>query len=199
MKSLLILLSLSMLVPISESFGQGEELKQKLEAFATDHEENYEKKHLNITDPELGSIDETTYEWREKFVLKSKEKKENSLGRKSYQKFYFAFYAYDNLEDRQYALKDWLANFIEGKSIRGGRTVKTYEYATPTIILINDTEIMICNYKCSVWSEENFKYWRKTLLKYFGNENTMVIELECDGPLEWTKNSPKIKNRKQLF
>jgi hypothetical protein len=178
---------------------QSEELKQKLSAFADDHAEAYEKKYLNIADREIGSIDETGYDWKDKFMLKSKEKAMNSLGNESRQKFYFAFYSYETLEDRQYGLKDWMGNFIEGKSLRPGRKVRTYEYATPTIILINDTEIMICNYKCSDFSEDNFKYWKKTMLTYFGEENTMVIELECDGPLEWTKNAPDPKSRKRLL
>lgn len=177
---------------------QSEELKQKLSAFASDHEADYEKKYLNIEERELGGIDQTEYQWKEKFMLKSNEKKESDLGRKSYHKFYFSFYAYGTFEDRQYALKDWLANFIEGGSVRAGRDSKKYEYATPTIILINKTEIMICNYNCSIYSEENFKYWRKTLLQYFQTDDTMVIEIGCEGPLEWTKNVPDPKNRKVM-
>tara|TARA_R110002124_G_scaffold128408_2_gene289281 strand:- start:101 stop:700 length:600 start_codon:yes stop_codon:yes gene_type:complete len=193
-------LILSIIIVLNSNFShaQTEELKQKLTAFASDHEADYEKKYLNIADRELGSIDDTEYEWKDKFMLKSKEKKESDLGRKSYHKFYFSFYAYETFADRQYALKDWMADFIEGQSIRVAKDMKKYEYATPTIILINKTEIMICNYNCSIYSEENFKYWRKTLLKYFQTDDTMVIEIGCEGPLEWTKNAPDPKNRKVL-
>ncbi len=198
MKILSTILLFSLSLSPKMGFSQTEELKQKLTAFASDHEADYEKKYLNIADRELGSIDDSDYEWKDKFMLKSNEKKESDLGRKSYHKFYFSFYAYETFEDRQYALKDWMSDFIEGQSIRAGRTVKKYEYATPTIILINKTEIMICNYNCSIYSEENFKYWRKTLLKYFQTDDTMVIEIGCEGPLEWTKNAPDPKNRKVM-
>lgn len=182
-----------------QTMAQSEELKQKLAAFAEDHSESYEKKYLNIAERKLGSIDEIDFDWKDKFMLKSKEKALNSLGNKSRQKFYFAFYYFETLEDRQYGLKDWMGNFIEGKSIRAGRMVRTYEYATPTIILINDNEIMVCNYKCSSYSDENFKYWKKAMLKYFGNDNTIVVEIECDGPLNWTKNAPDPKNKRKLL
>ena len=198
MKILSTILLFSLSLSPKMGFSQTEELKQKLTAFASDHEADYEKKYLNIADRELGSIDDSDYEWKDKFMLKSNKKKESDLGRKSYHKFYFSFYAYETFEDRQYALKDWMSDFIEGQSIRAGRTVKKYEYATPTIILINKTEIMICNYNCSIYSEENFKYWRKTLLKYFQTDDTMVIEIGCEGPLEWTKNAPDPKNRKVM-
>ena len=198
MKPLTPLFMISGLFISSLMMGQTEELKQKLSAFAADHDASYEKKYLNIADREIGSIDNTSYSWKDEFMLKSKEKAMNNLGNNSYQKFYFFFYAYETVTDRKYALKDWMADFIEGKSIRAGRPVRKYDYATPTIILINDTEIMVCNYKCSDFSDDNFKYWRKTLLTYFGEDNTMVIEIGCNGPLEWTKNAPDPKNRREM-
>lgn len=198
MKKYSLFILITSLFIASNSFGQTEELKQKLAAFATDHEENYVKKYLNIADREVGDIDNTDYDWKEKFMLKKKEKAENSLGRSSYHKFYFSFYSYETFEDRQYALQDWMKNFMEGKSIKAGKNVKKFEYATPTIIIITKTEIMICNYKCSEYSEENYKYWKKTMLQYFGDASTMVIEIQCEGPLEWTKNKPDSKNRKVM-
>lgn len=184
---------------LQKGFAQHEELKQKISAFTADHVEDYDKKYLNIADREMGDIDNSSYSWKDEFMLKSKEKLENSIGNKSYRKFYFSVYAYETLEDRQYALKYWMENFIEGKSIRPGRPVRTYPYASPTIILINDREIVIGNYKCRDYTNENFEYWKDSMEKYFGNENTIVIEILCDGPLEWTKNSPDPKNRRGLF
>ena len=136
-------------------------MKQKISAFVSDNEKGFEKKYLNISNREIGDIEGSDFEWKDKFQLKSKEKKENSIGNIGYEKFYFSFYYYYNLEDRQYALRHWLKNFIEGKNVRPGRPVRSYDSATPTIILINDQNIIICNYKCSDYSEENFKYWRK--------------------------------------
>lgn len=176
-----------------------EELKQMVETFKTEHSEQYEIKFLNIADRDLGIIDDTYPAWKDKFMLKGKEKSENNLGSKSYAKFYLNIYAYESLKDRQYALKDWMEKFLEGESIRPGRDMRTYDYATPTHIMINDTEIIILNYKCSDFTEDNFEYWQDELLKYFGAENTMVIEVLCGGPLKWTKNAPDPRETRGLF
>lgn len=197
------ILSLAIVITLSgignNLFAQQEEMQQKITAFSDDQKENYTKKYLNIAEREIGDIEGSGYEWKEQFMLKSKEKKVNNIGNKSYEKFYFSIYGYAGLEDRQYGLKHWMQNFIEGKKIRPGRKVRTYEYATPTIVLINDMNIVVCNYKCSTFTEENFKYWKKTMLTYFGDSKTMVIEVECDGPLEWTKNAPDPKMSRKLF
>ncbi len=184
---------------IGNSSAQSAELKQKVAAFKTDFEENYEMNYLNISDRDLGYIEETDPAYKEEFQLKAKEKTENNIGNRSKAKFYFSVFAYETLDDRQWALKDWMEDFIEGKTLRKGRTVRTYEYATPTIILINDLEIIVVNYDCKDYSEDNFEKWNDELLRYFGNENTMVIEILCDGPLEWTKNAPDPKDRAKLF
>lgn len=194
----MVMLTLSLLAT-TQSLAQEEELRQKISAFVDDHIDRYEKKYLNVSDRELGDIEGSAFEWKDLFMLKSNEKKVNSIGNKGYEKIYFTFYYYYNLEDRQYALRHWLKNFIDGKNVRPGRPVRQYDSATPTIILINDQNIIICNYKCSDFSEENYKYWRKTLLNYFKEGNTMVIEIGCRGPLEWTRNAPDPKASRKLF
>ncbi len=180
-------------------FAQDGEMKQKISAFKSDQNDKYDMKYLNIADRNLGSIDDTDPAWKDQFLLKAKERQKDAIGNNSYFKFYFSIYGYEDIDDRQYALKDWMADFIEGKSIRAGRDVRTYEYAKPTIILINDKEIIICNFDCSDYTEEIFKDWKKQLLTYFGHDNTMVIELMCDGPLEWTKNAPDPKSKQKMF
>lgn len=181
----------------SSSFGQSEELKQKISAFKSDLE-GYEMKYLNIGERELGSIYKTDFSWKDEFMLKAIEKQENNLGNNGYPKFYFSTFSYETIDDRKYALKDWMESFIEGSTLRAGRDMRSLQYATPTIILINDLEIITCNYRCKDYSEENFDYWRDLLLKYFAEDNTMVIEIMCDGPVEWTKNAPDPKDRRNM-
>ncbi len=178
---------------------QNDELRQKVKALKTDFEESYEMKYLNIKDPDMGYIDDTDPEWKDKFMLKSREKIENNLGNRGYSKFYFSVYSYPTLLDRQYALSDWLEDFIGHKKLRPGRNMRTYDYAKPTIILINDLSIITLTYACSDYTEENFKLWKKSLLDYFKEDNTMVIEVLCDGPLEWTKNAPDPRTTRGLF
>lgn len=178
---------------------QSEEIKQKVEAFKSEHADQYELKFLNIPDRDLGMIDETLPAWKDKFMLKGLEKAENTLGGKSYPKIFVNIYSYETLKDRQYALKDWMEEFLEGESIRPGREMRTYDYASPTLILINDTEIIVLNYKCSDFTEDNFEFWEDELMKYFSAENTMVIEVLCGGPLKWTKNPPDPRASRGLF
>lgn len=167
-----------------------DELKQRLEAFVADHSEDYEKETLNIGNPEIGDIDETEFEFSDKFMLKSKERKMSNLDREKYERIYINAYAYYDEFERDYAMKHWLKNFIEGQSIRPGRDVRSYEYATPTIIVINEDNIVVMNYECAFYDRDTFHAWREKMLSYFGDPNSVMIEIGCGGPLTWTKNPP---------
>lgn len=190
-----LFLPLCLLVFSTSVSAQEAELKQKIEAMKSDFSENFELKYLNINSPDLGYIDDTRYAWKDQFMLKSKEKTENNIGNRGYSKFYISVYYYETFTDRQYALSDWMKDFIEGESIRPGRPVRKLPYATPTIILINPQNIVTFNYKCSDYTYENFDKWKDDLLALFGNDDTMVIEVLCDGPVEWTKNAPDPRTR----
>jgi len=178
---------------------QHEDLKQTVEALKADYSENFEMKYLNISSPDLGYIEDTETEWKDAFLLKGNEKVTNNIGNRRYEKYYFNVYAYETELDRQYALKDWMEDFIEGESIRPGRPMRTYRYANPTIILINDKEIITLSYDCNMYFEERFDEWKEKLMDYFGNDDTMVIEVLCDGPLEWTENAPDPRETRGLF
>lgn len=199
----ILLLSLfmlgNMMAQADSTEAQSGELKQKIAALKSDKSEKYEVKFLNIADQDVGAIDKSFYKWKDKFLLKSHEKVENNLGNRGYEKFYINVYAFETLKDRQYALSDWMENFLEGREIRAGRMMRTYDYASPTIILINDLEVILLTYQCSDYSEDNFDQWKDDLLQYFGQDNTMVIEVLCGGPLEWTKNPPDPRKTRGLF
>ncbi len=181
------------------SDAQSNELRQKIAALKNDKTEKYEVRFLNIADQDIGAIDKTSYQWKDEFMLKSHEKVENNLGNRGYEKFYVSVFAYETLRDRQYALSDWMENFLEGREIRAGRMMRTYDYASPTLVLINDTEIIVLTYKCSDYTEDNYEQWKDDLLAYFEKDNTMVVEVLCGGPLEWTKNAPDPRTTRGLF
>lgn len=199
-KTLLLIVFSALLFPF-EIYAQSDDqdLKQVVTAFKNDFSENFDLKYLNISERELGAIDKTTYDWKDEFMLKSKDKMVNNIGNNSHFKFYFSVYSYETLEDRQYALSDWLKDFINGEELRPGRDLRSFDGAKPTIILINDHNIVICNYDCSDYTDDNFKQWKDRLMQYFGNDKTMVIEIHCDGPLEWTKNAPDLHSKKKMF
>lgn len=175
---------------------KGLELKGQIESFLAEQSESYKKKHLNLRMREIGSLENEPFAWKEFFMLESLEEFENNLGYTTERDFYFLFYHYETEEDRQYALKYWMDEFIEGESIRPSRPKRSYDYAKPTIILINPTNIVILNYECKYFDEYNYDDWKDTLMKHFGNKDeTIIIELECGGPLNWTLNAPDPKFR----
>jgi hypothetical protein len=177
------------------AFAQADSLKGQVQAFENSLSAKFEKEYLNIAKRDLGAIDETEFEWREQFLLEAKEKAEDNLGSNRRFKYYINVYKYATVTDRQYALKFWLENFIEGEELRAGRDKRTLRYATPTLILINPTHIIICNYDCRYFSYEDFDLWKDRLLEHFETSETMVIEVQCDGPVEWTKRAPDPKTR----
>lgn len=196
--SLILIFTLSKSV-YSQDLNSEEGLKSTINAFIEKHAKDYKKKYLNIRNREIGSLENEPYGYKDFFMLESREEFENTLGYTTEREIYFLFYHYESELDRKYALKYWMKEFIEGKTIRPARPVRTYEYATPTIILINPQSIIICNYDCKYYDEGNYDYWKKTLLEQFGDKHeTMVIEIECDGPLKWTNNAPDPKIR-ELF
>lgn len=191
-----VLFSSPQLLAQEESGGQ---LKVKIEQFKADHKESHEEKHLNLRMREIGGLENEPFAWKEFFRLETKEEFENNLGYTTEREYYFLFYHYETELDRKYALKFWMEDFIEGESIRPARPKRSYDYAKPTIILINPTNIAILTYDCKYFDEYDFEAWSDKMLEYFGDKDeTMMIELECDGPLEWTLNAPDPKIR-ELF
>lgn len=177
-------------------FAQHEELAQRCEAFVADHSEDYEKKYLNISTPPIGDIDDTDYEFAERFMLQSRERVESNLENNIYAKYYVNVYGFGDEYDLDWAMKQWLKDFIAGESVRPGRDKRTYEYAHPTIIIINSDNIAILNYECQLYDHDSFQEWRTKMLSYFGDANSTVIEVGCNGPLEWTKNPPDPRDRR---
>ncbi|TNE27791.1 MAG: hypothetical protein EP346_11190 [Bacteroidetes bacterium] len=176
--------------------GQHEELAQKCSAFVADHDSLYEKKYLNISNPPIGDIDDTDYEFAERFMLESRDRVKSNIDNNIYAKYYVNVYGYADEYDRDWALKHWFSNFIEGESIRPGRDKRSYDYAHPTIIIINNKDVAILHYECQLYDRDSFQNWREKMLSYFGDVNSIVIEVQCDGPLKWTKNPPDPRDRR---
>lgn len=183
------------LIPFLLNAQSNEELKQRVNAFVADADTGFTKKVLNLSGQDIGSIDETDFEWSEYFMLKSKTKRVNSIGNKVYPKYYFSFFTYYDKDERDYGMKIWLKDFIEHASIRAGRDMRTFAESQPTIIVINETNVSILTYQCVLEDYDEFKMWRKTMLKWFGSPASVMIEINCGGPLKWTKNPPDPKDR----
>jgi len=174
---------------------QHEDLKQRIQAFVEAHSEHYDKKYLNIAEAKIGDIEGQSFDFSEKFMLRAKKKTENELGNMVKAKYYVNIYAYEDKSDRDYALKHWFKNFIEGGSIRPGITTRNYEHATPSIIIINELDVCVLNYSCHLYDYEAFLNWKASMLQFFGNEKSVVVEVKCGGPIEWIQNPPDPKDR----
>ncbi len=188
--------SLFLLFQPLNSFAQHEELKQSINAFIESKAADFEKKYLNQTEPDYGELANTNFIFHDFFELRAKERTTNSLGNRVKLKYNCSFYGYENGTERDYALSFWFKNFIEGRRITPGREVRTYKGAEPTIVVMNATSVVVVSFSCYDYDPETFKALRKELLAYFGNAESMVIEIDCDGPLKWTKNPPDPKDRK---
>lgn len=175
---------------------QNEEFKQLINAFVEAKSADFEKKDLNVTEPDLGQLPNTNHIYRSFFVLRASEKSVNNIGNRSKLKLNCSFYAYENAEEKDYALSYWFKNFMEGQRITVGRTVRTYKNAQPTIIVINATNICIMSFDCKNYDLDLFRDLKKDMLTYFGDDDSMVIEIRCEGPLDWTKNPPDPKDPK---
>jgi hypothetical protein len=174
---------------------QHEDLKQRIKAFVEAHGADYEKKYLNISEAKIGDIEGQSFDFSEKFMLRAKKKTENELGNMVKAKYYVNIYAYEDKSDRDYALKHWFKNFVEGGSIRPGITTRNYQHATPTIIVINELDVCVLNYSCNLYDYEAYKKWKDSMLQFFGDEKSVVVEIKCNGPIEWTQNPPDPKDR----
>lgn len=174
---------------------QHEDLKQRIKAFVEAYSADYDKKFLNISEAKIGDIEGQPFEFSEKFMLRAKKKTENELGNSVKAMYYVNVYAYEYKSDRDYALKHWFKNFVEGGSIRPGITTRNYQHATPTVIIINELDVCVLNYSCNLYDYEVYKTWKDSMLQFFGNEKSVVVEIKCNGPIEWTQNAPDPKDR----
>lgn len=175
---------------------QHEEFKQKIAAFTEAKAAAFEKKYLNETEPKYGELNNTNFEFHDYFLLRAKEKTINNIGNNVKLKYDYSFFAYESAEECDYALSFWFKNFLEAKRITPGREVKTYKGANPTIIIVNKTEICVLSLSCADYDADVFRAMRKEMLTYFGSPESMIIEMGCDGPLQWTKNPPDPKDPK---
>ena len=193
-KSTIVTILLSVFWQAAEA--QHEELKQSIDGFVNAKSEHFEKKYLNESAPKYGSLGTTNFEFTDFFVLKAKERTTNSLGNNVKLKMDCSFYAYESTTERDYAVSYWFKNFIEGVRITPGRELRSLKGAEPTIIIINADNICIISLSCYDNDPDLFYELKKEFYSFFGNNESMVIEINCNGPLKWTKNPPDPKDPK---
>ena len=190
MKKLVFLFAL---IPLL-TFAQTEELKQRTALFLQEQSAKYKVKELNGSEPDYGVLGETQYVFHQYYQLKQIEKEVNELGNSVRPKYDLSTFAYEDEEELKYALKFWFKEFIGNKRITPGRDYRTVDHVEPAIVIIDGTSISILTLSCYATDIDEFRDWRSAMLGVFGSPNAMVVEIGCNGPIEWTKNAPDPKD-----
>lgn len=176
---------------------QSNAVTEMLASFELEISEQFKKVEYNVVEPEWGALNDSEPDYHIYFQWKAREKRRDNLNRKNYQKIDFAVYEWNDREDGAWALKSWMDEFMEGKKLRPGGEVRSYEYARPSVVIMDTSYIVIAQMRCSDYFQEEFADWVKLLEKHFGRSKAMTIELYCGGPLKWTRNAPDPKKKKK--
>lgn len=187
------LLLFCLIAPMS-LLAQIEELKQRTALFLQEQGETFKIKELNGNEPDYGTLDQTQFIFHQYYQLKQIDKEVNELGNSVRPKYDLSTFVYEDEEELKYALKFWFKEFIGKKRITPGRDYRTVDHISPGIIIIDGSYISILTLSCYATDLEEFREWRSAMLGVFGGPNAMVIELGCNGPIEWTKNAPDPKD-----
>ncbi len=176
--------------------GQVEELNQRTQLFISEVEDRFKVKSINGSEPDYGVLPETEFVQHEYYQLKQLEKEVNELGNKVKPTYHLSTFAYEDEDEILYALKFWFKTFIGDNRVTPGRDYRSVDHVDPAIIIIEKNYISILTMSCYATDIEEFRQWRSDMLGVFGGPNSMVIEIGCDGPIEWTKNAPDPKDMK---
>jgi len=187
------LIYLALIAPLI-SVAQTEELGQRTELFLAEQGSKFKIKELGGSEPNYGVLDQTNFIEHQYYQLKQIDKEVNELGNNVRPKYDLSTFAYENEEELKYALKFWFKEFIGNKRITPGRDYRTVDHIQPGIIVIDKNYIAILTLSCYATDINEFRAWRSNMLGVFGSPNAMIIELGCDGPIEWTKNAPDPKD-----
>ena len=173
---------------------QTEEVKQRTALFLQEQSTKFKVKELNGSEPDYGVLSETQFIFHQYYQLKQLEKEVNELGNSVRPKYDLSTIVYEDEEELKYALKFWFKEFIGNKRITPGRDYRTVDHVDPALVIIDGTSISILTLSCYATDIDEFRDWRSAMLGVYGSPNAMVIEIGCNGPIEWTKNAPDPKD-----
>ncbi len=174
--------------------GQIEELKQRTSLFLQEQSKAFKIKEINGSEPDYGILKETQFIFHQYYQLKQIDKEINELGNSVRPKYDLSTFAYEDEEELKYALKFWFKEFIGNKRITPGRDYRKVDHVKPTLIIIERNTITILTLSCYATDIQEFRNWRSIMLAVFGSPNSILVEIGCNGPIEWTKNSPDPKD-----
>lgn len=174
---------------------QEEELLQRKASFLETIADRFEVIGLNATEPNYGALDKDEAAFHDYIKIKQQEKELNTLGNNVRPKYDLSLFYYESEAELKLALKYWFKDFMNLERITPGREIRTVANAEPTIMIVDAQHIAILTLSCYSVDQFEFRDWRETMLESFGSPTAMVIELDCEGPLQWTKNAPDPKDK----
>lgn len=175
---------------------QTEEGKQRLAAYNDKMADRYEAKYLNLKARDVGKIEETEHTDAVFYQLRRLDKVPNAFGKLTKHKLYIHHYAFESEYILENSLRFWFANFVKGEQIRPPRTLRALDGANPLYIIIYETNVFIMDVDCNGYTEALWKELTKDAREIFDpNKEAIIIELRCDGPLEWKQNPPDLRKR----
>lgn len=156
----------------------------------------YDVKRLNLKPRDIGSIFETEHVYTDFFQLRSIDKVPNSLIQNKRLKIYMHVFSYESEYLLENALRFWFDNFVAGEQIRPGRMLRGYDNARPMYVIINGVDVFMADIDCKSYDEDGWKKLTKSLRNHFDpNRSAIIIEVMCNGPLEWKQNPPNFRKR----
>jgi type VI protein secretion system component Hcp len=175
---------------------QTEEGKQRLAAYNDKMADRYEAKYLNLKARDVGKIGETEHSDATFYLLRRTDKVPNAFGKPTKHKLYIHHYAFESEYILENSLRFWFENFVKGEQIRPPRTLRALDGANPLYIIIYETNVFIMDVDCNGYTEELWKELTTDAREIFDpNKEAIIIELRCDGPLEWKQNPPDLRRR----
>ena len=175
---------------------QYEDLQQRIKSFQDEMADQYKVVTVNVGGQDLGAIEDAGADFHVEFKFKGIEKQEDNIDRMVRYQAFVNVYHFDDEDDFNWAVKDWLKDFMNGQTIRPGRDARFLDRADPAIIVFDGTTISVITFPCLQFETYAFREWRKRMLTYFGSDQAIILEIAgCEGPAMWTKNRPNPKDR----
>lgn len=175
---------------------QHEDLQQRITSFQEELASEYKVVTVNVGGQDLGAIEDANADFHVEFKFKGIEKKEDNIDRMVRFQAYVNVFHFDDEDDFNWAVKDWLKNFMDGQTIRPGRDARFLDRADPAIIVMDGTTITVITFPCLQFETYAFREWRQRMLTFFGSDEAIILEISgCEGPAMWTKNRPDSKDR----
>lgn len=153
----------------------------RISQYISSFETGYSVAHENTDQPKDKFAQKTNPVWYKSLTLKSKKTFLNKNSQQAYQRLFLSFYTYTDKVQCAAALGCLLQCFGGNCEQLEWNDTLTSLKITPTIYVISETDIAVCNRHC----EQEGLEWesaRKEFLETFAGADSKIISTGCGGP-----------------